>query len=323
MNYIVLDLEWNQSPHGKDYGVPELPCEIIEIGAVRLDENLQETGRFHQVIKPKVYKELHFMTKQIVHLSKDELKNGAPFEKAMKDFLEWCGQEYIFCTWGSMDLLELQRNVAFFEVEPIATTPLKFYDIQKFFSLLYEDGKLRRTLQFAIEYFNLKEDLAFHSALNDAIYTARVVQKLDFDGIKDFYSIDCYNIPMDKKSEIYVSFRGYDKYISMGYELREDLMASKDVLSIKCHACGKKCRKKIRWFSNNNKIYYAVGLCKEHGMIQGKLRVKISEHGAYYAIRTTKPIGEDGLLKIQKRQQDLREKRRLRRKMNKIDNEEK
>ena len=39
MNYIVLDLEWNQSSRGKQYTVLGLPFEIIQIGAVKLDEN--------------------------------------------------------------------------------------------------------------------------------------------------------------------------------------------------------------------------------------------------------------------------------------------
>ena len=39
MNYIVLDLEWNQSYRGKQYTVEGLPFEIIQIGEVKLDEN--------------------------------------------------------------------------------------------------------------------------------------------------------------------------------------------------------------------------------------------------------------------------------------------
>lgn len=37
MDYIVFDLEWNQSPEGKKGSDKKLPFEIIEIGAVKLD----------------------------------------------------------------------------------------------------------------------------------------------------------------------------------------------------------------------------------------------------------------------------------------------
>ena len=38
MNYIVFDLEWNQSPGGKRWSNSRLPFEIIEIGAIKLNE---------------------------------------------------------------------------------------------------------------------------------------------------------------------------------------------------------------------------------------------------------------------------------------------
>ena len=37
MNYIVLDLEWNQGS-GQEPEVKEMPFEVIDIGAVKLNE---------------------------------------------------------------------------------------------------------------------------------------------------------------------------------------------------------------------------------------------------------------------------------------------
>ena len=45
-NFIVLDLEWNQSPDGKEGTIDHFPFEIIEIGAVRLDEKRQPLNTF-------------------------------------------------------------------------------------------------------------------------------------------------------------------------------------------------------------------------------------------------------------------------------------
>lgn len=314
MNYIVLDLEWNQSPLGKEFENKKIPFEIIEIGAVRLDESLNETGQFHKYIKPKVYRDLHYMTKQIVSLSMEDLKKGEPFTKAMKEFLAWCGDEYIFCTWGNMDLLELQRNMRYFGMGEVYKNPLKFYDIQKFFSLLYEDGKIRRTLQYVVEYLKISEKMPFHSALNDAVYTAKVIKEIDFNQIKKNYSIDCYNIPKTKKDEIHAVFDNYEKFISRGFEVKEDLLKDKEVLAMECYICKRKCRKKIRWFSNNTKTYYALGVCPEHGYLKGKIRAKQAENGLYYAVKTTKIVDEDGADLIREKQQMLREKRRERRK---------
>ena len=59
MKYIVFDLEWNQSPSGKEGAVESLPFEIIEIGAVKLDVNFRQIDDFHQLISPGVYSQLH------------------------------------------------------------------------------------------------------------------------------------------------------------------------------------------------------------------------------------------------------------------------
>lgn len=37
MNYIVLDLEWNQSAKGKKYTLPACRLRLIQMGAVKLD----------------------------------------------------------------------------------------------------------------------------------------------------------------------------------------------------------------------------------------------------------------------------------------------
>ena len=42
MNYVVVDFEWNQACYGKGSENRKIPFEIIEIGAVKLDENLRE-----------------------------------------------------------------------------------------------------------------------------------------------------------------------------------------------------------------------------------------------------------------------------------------
>ena len=52
MQYIVLDLEWNQSPTGKKNTVSEIPFEIIQIGAVKLDSNFNIIDEFNMNIRP-------------------------------------------------------------------------------------------------------------------------------------------------------------------------------------------------------------------------------------------------------------------------------
>jgi inhibitor of KinA sporulation pathway (predicted exonuclease) len=274
---------------------------------------MNETGTFHKLINPKVYRELHFMTRQIVNVTMEDLRKGESFEAAMKAFMSWCGEEYIFCTWGSMDLIELQRNIKYFGLEALSDKPFKFYDIQKFFSLLYEDGKLRRTLHYAADYLGMDEKLEFHSALNDAVYTAQIIKRIDFESIKKNYSIDCYNIPRTAKEEIHAVFDTYEKYISRGFNTKEELLSDKEVRSIECYICHKKCRSKVRWFTNNTRTYHALAICKEHGLLKSKIRVKQAENDLHYAVKTTKLVDEAGAQKVYDKKKALRQKRRRRR----------
>ena len=120
MNYIVFDLEWNQSAEGKECSVEHMPFEIIELGAVKLNGQMKQISEFHRLVRPEAYKEMHFKISEVTHMDMEELcKKGQLFPVVMQDFLNWCGEEYIFCTWGSMDLTELQRNM---NGDPISET---------------------------------------------------------------------------------------------------------------------------------------------------------------------------------------------------------
>lgn len=49
MNYIVFDLEWNQGIAGKrESSHEEIPFEIIEIGAIKLDKRKNIIGQFQR-----------------------------------------------------------------------------------------------------------------------------------------------------------------------------------------------------------------------------------------------------------------------------------
>jgi inhibitor of KinA sporulation pathway (predicted exonuclease) len=69
MNYIVLDLEWNQSYRGKEYSIEEMPFEIIQIGAVKLDEHKNITGRWERIIRPVEYVKLHGKVSEMLEIT--------------------------------------------------------------------------------------------------------------------------------------------------------------------------------------------------------------------------------------------------------------
>ncbi len=315
MNYIVLDLEWNQSPNGKASENSKLPFEIVEIGAVKLDENRNKVDEYHQYIAPAVYHELHYITQGILGISMRELRNGKKFALAAPEFFSWCGEpgSFMFCTWGSMDLTELQRNCAFHEIGYQFDYPLVYADLQKMFSLCYSDGKTRSSLEDATEQMELPKDVSFHSAMNDAVYTAKIMERMDFKRVSAFTSVDTYRIPMTRREEYTMHYPTYTKFVSKGYEDREEMVKDGYLMTTPCPVCGKSCRKKIRWFAANPKSYYCIAECSEHGFIKGRMKMRKTETDLSYAVKILKPTDAEGVAKIKDRQLTCRERRRERR----------
>ena len=92
MNYIVMDLEWNQCPKGKEFENKKLPFEIIEIGAVKLDSSFNVVGEFDRLIRPQLYTKLHHIVKELLDVSSEELLAGGAVPVVMEKLLE-CGDE--------------------------------------------------------------------------------------------------------------------------------------------------------------------------------------------------------------------------------------
>ena len=94
MNYIVMDLEWNQGKSELDEDKKRIPFEIIEIGAVKLNKDRKCIEKFQRVIKPNIYLEMFPVTKNLVQIDSKELEEGVSFVHAIHEFFEWCGSDF-------------------------------------------------------------------------------------------------------------------------------------------------------------------------------------------------------------------------------------
>ena len=315
MNIIVLDLEWNQNSTGKKERNNQVPIfEIIEIGAVKLDEKYEIVDKFNHLIYPQIYHTMHKITEELIHLQMKELKKGDSFVDVMKKFIEFCGEDYIFATWGPLDLLELQRNMKYYNMDPLSNGPIKYYDVQKLFSIQELKDKTRKTLEFAIDYYRIEKEIPFHRAFSDAYYTSKVFCKLVNKEILKFYSFDTYHLPENRKREIKEEFPGYLKYISRGFKSKKDVIDDKEVCSTKCYLCHKNLKKKVKWFTINGKHYYAISYCNEHGYIKYKIRIRKNDDEMYYAVKTSKFITEEKkskLIEDWKKEKEIKKKKKL------------
>jgi len=306
-NYIVFDLEWNQGEAPVTQNGKTLNFEIVEIGAIKLNEKRQKIGEFSRLIKPQVHTQMHKITGKLIHLSMEDLENGDSFVDVAADFLKWCGEDYIFCSWGPLDLREFQCNLDFFGLPLLSDRPLAFFDVQKLYSLSFDDGKSRVSLSTAAEERNIKLDYPFHRALADAAYTAEVFKLLGEKVLKRV-SFDTYVTPKTKKQEIKIVFDNYEKYISREFDTKEDILENMEIMSTKCYICHKNIRRKIKWFTPNGKHYYAVATCYKHGFMKAKVRIKKAENGRLFVVKTSRFISAEELEEMKAKQRKAKKR---------------
>ena len=312
MNYIVLDLEWNQPTAGKNKEVKQLPFEIIEIGAVKLNDSFQMLDTFQSIVRPVVYPHLNRISQEITGFAPEELQGGPKFSKAFQNFIKWCGpEEFRFCTWGPLDLTELQRNMQHYGI-PLFQAPVFFYDIQEIFSISCEDGISRRSLEYAVEFFHLQKQQDFHRALSDAYYTAQIISHMNKEDILQNYTIDTYQKPRSASEEVHITYDTHEKYVSRVFSSRSAALGNPEVSSMKCFKCQKRLRKKIYWFSDNSKNYYALAYCPEHGYITGKLRIKKTENDHCFVIKELRLSNQEEVTSIMEKREEHKRKKRLR-----------
>lgn len=183
MNYIVFDLEFNQgySPVKGDKSVinKDCPFEIIQIGAVKLGNNLEHICTFSKLVKPNIYTTLHPFVAELTGLTIEELSTGEPFGIVYNEFIEFLkGDKNILCTWGMADIRELFRNTHYYKLGTSAL-PNEYINLQS-----YASKHLKRRKGFsiglgaAVALLNIPFKEQFHNALADACYTAEVFRKI-------------------------------------------------------------------------------------------------------------------------------------------------
>ena len=87
---------------------------------------------------------------------------------------------------------------------PLSDRPIKYLDIQKLFSIAYEDKKSRRALEYAIDMLGIHKDIPFHRAFSDAYYTAQVFDMIEDPEVLEKFSFDTFTLPDSKEKEIYI-----------------------------------------------------------------------------------------------------------------------
>lgn len=175
--YTFLDFEFNQAFDFEDNHIetdPNCRFEIIQIGAVRMDNSYNIKDNISILIKPTIYKRMHPYVEKMTGITTSSLKDKPLFPEAYKQFRQFIGNDKLLCTWGGSDIRALYRNMVYHKV---AEPPIRieYIDVQNIATkyLKFSHGGTIG-LKNAVEALNLPIEEQFHDARSDALYTARV-----------------------------------------------------------------------------------------------------------------------------------------------------
>ena len=182
MDYIVLDMEWNQpwlgSPSSKKPAGSAIRGEIIQVGAVRVLEDGTVADEFQVMVRPKVYRHLNRRVSKLTGIKETRLREeGIPFPEAMERFRLWCGEDIVFLTWGFDDIGILRENLRLYGLGEEWTE--RWYNAQMIFNAQTDGSTSQKALKTAMETFGIQATRPAHDALGDAYHTALICARLD------------------------------------------------------------------------------------------------------------------------------------------------
>jgi inhibitor of KinA sporulation pathway (predicted exonuclease) len=176
MQHIMIDLEMNKIEKQKR-GKHKLSSELIEIGAVRMDEEFQVVDTYQSYVKP----EFGAMDEVIIRLTgitDDKLTDAPDFHQAMDDFAQWIGDAPArFYSWSMSDIRQFQHESDFksYQGEIIPRMESDWVDFQEEFAkLLGLPHKIK--LSYAVSAADYEFQGAQHTALADAVNTAEILR---------------------------------------------------------------------------------------------------------------------------------------------------
>ncbi len=237
MQYVILDLEWNNTYAKKNAGFIN---EIIEIGAVKLNENFDQVDAFSCIVRSQIARKLRGSVKKLTNLSNEDISAGQPFTKAFSLFRKWIGNtgDTVIITWGDSDIRVLIENFSYFN--GINTVPFLTYycDLQKYYQktraqhLDHQAGLITAAQDCGID----PELYTHHRALGDSLLTADIFELI-------------YEGESFKKETVLCDDEYYGRLLFKAKVLKnlDNPLIDKRKLDHYCDTCGKQCKLLAPW----------------------------------------------------------------------------
>lgn len=284
MDYIVLDMEWNQPSHERQIVKKpvKLYGEIVQIGAVKLDNDFNVTDTFKTMVTPKYYTRMNKLVSRLTKITTENLQYGEPFPTAFENFKKWCGDCFVILTWGPDDIRILHDNLLLhgFDTSWIPDS----YDVQLIFDAQVTKEKRQVSLSSAMEMLN-EPALEAHDALNDAKNTACICLRLDMkNGIAEYSNIKkALKKRKEKKTPAVKT-----------YKMRRSALSDTELTRFFCPVCGELavCKGFVR---QNTDKYICCARCENEHEFFVRFRFSKCANGRFKVSRLIYEMNDDNL----------------------------
>lgn len=284
MNYIVVDLEWNQAMSSKSSVFNKLPIklrgEIIEIGAVKLTEDMKPAEEFTVDVKPVYFRRMHYKVKKLTGFDKERLAKGLSFRDAFEKFREWCGENPVFLTWGCDDKGIMEQNIIIHDLDWDWISG--WINLQIIYNMQTDGDKNQKSLATAMEHFGIEQTRVAHDALGDAYNTALVCSNLNmYDGLAHYDEVSrVLSSGRKKTNEENNGVEAIEHLVFPGYISKSDAFADEQVCGLKCPKCGGALESN-RWINQGDQRYMNIFTCPECGSYLVRLKFRKQEDNTW------------------------------------------
>ncbi len=180
--YVIVDLEMCKIPLSKQPKHYELKNELIQIGAVRLDEKYEITDEFKTYVRP-VFGTIDKYIEKLTGISPAHVKDAPEAKEALEAFLAWLPEDAVLVSWSDNDERQIRKETACKDISLPRMEALldTWVDCQKTFGEKMDSPKTY-ALSEALNIAGIFYEDGAHDALVDAHNTALLFAKMNAEG---------------------------------------------------------------------------------------------------------------------------------------------
>ncbi len=242
MRYVALDLEWDS---GYSVRHERFVNQILQIGAVKMDEQFQVIDSFEATIRSAITKRVSGRFARLTGITSQIMREGIPPEEAVRRYNDWVGEDTVTMTWSTSDLYAILENEKYlwgdtrFKID-------RYLDLQGYIQnemkLAGHPCQSQISLADAAAFFEIStDDYELHTARDDSLVCVALLQK---NYVRERFE------PLIRDT---ANAEFYERLTFKPYYLNrlDDPLVDQQALELECEKCGSRMKRIAKWRYRN------------------------------------------------------------------------